>query len=838
VQHHHLDPKVAHALIGRFVYLHYLRSRKILSDEWLKGIDVEPDAVFTEKTRLNAFRTLTEKVDDRFNGNIFPIRWGESSAPDAGAVRAVARAFAGEEPDSGQLALFPMFDFAYIPIELLSAIYEQFLHDEGQGEEQGAFYTSEPVADYLLAEVETVKPLERGMTVLDPCCGSGIFLVLAYRRLIEQELRKRHARTLSPNQLATILTSSICGVERNPEACLVAEFSLILTLLSYVKPPELDAHDGFRFPELHNRQIYHCDFFSDDSPFWQTGRQFDWIVGNVPWIELDPHDENERPAVDWIHRAQTAGMPVARYRTSEAFSWRVRERSAPAGVTGLITHATSLTNDQSEDYRRAFFTQNAVHRITNFANLAYVLFESAEEPAANIIYSPATPDSVPTDIVHFGPLVVNQPATAPDQSRRRRAPWVLTICESEIQTVSTAEAAKGLATTWKRALWGNPRDRRALERLRRILPNSLGALAATRGWHLSLGLQLRADKGADAEHPNQSEASLTGLSVLDPRQLQKTANRLSVPKDWLVDNRWGTFIREGRDAGLGIVNHPHLFLWNDFAAFSDQDFIFRHPKLGLSAPAEDADWLRAVSAIWSSSITPYCLFLDLSAGWGISRSTIDLGDAKCMPMPEFTDEQVHALSTLHRSMAAEESRLQGRDDWQRRLDEGVAGILKIPSQVVLLAREFSKFRLPLVKGKVPRAVTLAPDLNQLRDYARRLASELDAFIERRARRHRVSILKAQAGIVATVELLPRGQTGGTAVRDATGDEQQSVLDILHAAQQKLAQWVYVCRSVRVFASNRIHICKPPRSLEWTETQALLDAADIIAEVAETSGGSA
>jgi hypothetical protein len=56
---------------------------------------------------------------------------------------------------------------------------------------------------------------------------------------------------------------------------------------------------------------------------------------------------------------------------------------------------------------------------------------------------------------------------------------------------------------------------------------------------------------------------------------------------------------------------------------------------------------------------------------------------------------------------------------------------------------------------------------------------------------------------------------------------------LNAASQQYGQWVYVQRSVRVFSGNTIHLCKPARRLEWTETQALLDCADIIAEVAES-----
>jgi hypothetical protein len=81
-------------------------------------------------------------------------------------------------------------------------------------------------------------------------------------------------------------------------------------------------------------------------------------------------------------------------------------------------------------------------------------------------------------------------------------------------------------------------------------------------------------------------------------------------------------------------------------------------------------------------------------------------------------------------------------------------------------------------------------------------------------------------------VLPKGRTAKPTAREATGEERLAIQDILKAAQRQLAQWVYVRRSVRVFAGDRVHLCKPPRRLEWTETQALLDAADIIAEVAE------
>lgn len=831
VSRHRVRPPDAHAVIGKFVYLYYLKHRDILSDKWMRDNGVEPDSVFSPEATLTGFRRLCDAVDERFNGNIFPIHWSGDHAPGAEAVKEIARAFAGEELRSGQMHLpFRAYDFSFIPIELLSAIYEQFLHDQGKGHKVGAFYTPEPAADYLISELDSVKKLKPGMKILDPCCGSGIFLVLAYRRLIELERQKRKDGKLTPRELRDILRESIYGVERNRDACLVTEFSLILTLLSYVEPPELHRNPAFTFPDLHNDRIFESDFFNDESAFTRSDLRFDWIVGNPPWMEIDPNDAEEQSAVKWIKSASTtSSMPVARFRAAEAFSWRVRDRVAEGGTIALFIPASTLTNAQLMDYRQAFFFKNTVHRITNFANLAYVLFPSAEEPAATVVYSPATSDEAKPPIIHYGPLVVNQVATRPGEARKKRSAWSVTICENEIQAVLPEEATEGSELTWKLALWGNHRDRRVLERIRRLFPNTLGAMAQSKNWSLKLGVQLRSDAGTKRE-PNERVPALQGLKVLAGDKFLDSSYRFSVPASCLETNSYGTFVRvRGGQGGVAIVPAPHLFLWNHFAAFSDKGFILRHPKIGLSAPKGDADFLRAVSLVWSSCLIQYYLFF-LSSSWGIGRSTIDLGDAEQVPMPNFTDEQVERLAKLHRQLVQVESAEPGSNNIQATLDKEITEVLGVPPQVALVAREFVEIRLRLVKGKAPTEVTQPPTLEQLEAYAKRLASELDDFVEGKGRRHLVSVLKAEKGIVATVEIVRSDRSLKPVVKDADAADAESVRALLKQAEKRLSQWAYVQRGVRVFAGSKIHICKLPRRLDWTETQALLDSDDIIAEV--------
>ena len=832
---HGLNEAVSHSLIGKFVYLHYLRARGILSDEWLEEVaKVHPKAVFTSRATLAAFRRTAEKVEETFNGKVFPLAWHRRDAPRAGAIRAVARVFAGDDILTGQMHLpFTAYDFSYIPIELLSAIYQRFLHreDPGASNSDGAHYTPEPLANYLLSEASSVRRLEPGMRVLDPCCGSGVFLVGAFRRLIEAECRRQGRTALRPSEVRGILTESIYGVERNPTACQIAAFSLTLAMLNYVEPRELHRHKSFRFPPLIGENLFVEDFFASDGQFWARGDgrdrsslQFDWIVGNPPWTELDPDDPKSEPIMEWA-RLEGNSAKLVRNRTAEAFAWRALERLSPGGVVGLVLPAKALTNDQLQTWRAKFFSENRVHRLTNLSNLAYVIFPTAQEPAMTVVYSLPDASREQGDILHIGPFVANQLPI-----RETRTAWTISLTESEIETVPTREAARGEASTWKLALWGDHRDRRELERLRQVFPTTLEELAQERGWKLTLGLQLRSNAG-NAKHPNEYVEELEGVPLLRHRGLISEGPCLEADDELIAENSKGCFVRQrSGKRGLEIVRGPHVFLWNDFAAFSERDFIIEHSKVGLSSPSHDASRLRAVSLLWTCSLTQYLLFFELSSDWGIGRSLIDLGDARRVRLPRLEDKSVDDLCGLHFRLASElRCGLLPRARLRERIDKEVAHRLNLPASLIKAASAFVTERLALNRGKVPDAALRSPDPATLAAYGRQLAATLDDFLGGKAR-HRVTVLYSSGGIAATVELAKAGPPIEPQVRQAQGQDEQTLSRLLAAAQQQFSQWVYVKRSVRVIDGDRIHVIKPSRKIEWTEHRALLDADDIIAEV--------
>jgi type I restriction-modification system DNA methylase subunit len=826
-----LDLPIIHALIGKYVYIRYLYDRKILSAEWLAENNLNLDSVLSRNATLAGLLHLTEVLENRFNGAIFPLPSNIEATLSDATVALVASTFKGDDPISGQLHLdFEAYDFSYIPVETLSSIYEQFLHSQGTGKKVGAVYTPEPVADYLLCELEESKPLLSGMKILDPCCGSGIFLVLAYRRLIELALAQSPNNRLKPTELRKILCENLYGIERNKEACYVAEFSLILTLLNYIDPPDLHRNKQFKFPSLHNTQIFECDFFDDESEFWKQHKKFDWIVGNPPWIELKPETVDEGLARSWIRR-NIEERPATGNRVCEAFSWRVVDLLTPNGYVGLLIHAKSLFNHESEKYRKLFFTQHEISRITNFSNLAYVLFGGrGEAPAATILYRVALPNVGKPEIVHYAPFVVNQVSNRPWKPDKKNPTWIITINSNEIQTVSPDSAEIGDMSTWKLAFWGSYRDQRAIKRLKKLFPTTLGDLVKQKGWHLHQGLEIRSQ---DAKEEIEGAPYLKDWKKLDSDKMARSKLRFSIPQEALKEiSEEELFIRKGRRLGFTTARAPHLILNPTYFIFSDEDFVIPHPKVGISADGIDADYLCALSVFFSSSVIFYYLFFQ-SSSWGIDRSLISPKDVKGVPIPEMSPEQISELSSLQRDLKNLESNNSISDNFlQNRLDDSIETILEIPKSLSLIARDFAQVRIKLNKGKAVVSATEQPQEIDLLRYGLCLRDELDAFTEGSGLRHKVGLTYSKQSIVCSVEFV-RSATSTSidvTVERTQGDLSLFLNSIQEKAKQRFSQWVYVQRSLRIFEDSKVYICKSPRLIDWTRTQALNDSDDIIAEI--------
>lgn len=541
-----LAKSISHAFIGRYVYLRYLHDRGFLSERKLSRWKLEKAQIFSRDATLEAFTRLNANLDDAtdgLNGAVFPFEAGTITQQH---LTTVASAFCGDDPKSGQTVFsFAVYDFSYIPIETLSVIYEQFLHeaDENQesvvkkrtaqskGKEQGAYYTPIPLVNFLLAEMDARQPLVAGMKVLDPSCGSGAFLVQTYRMLIERAVRANGSKIIPPSELRAILTNQIFGLDRDTDACRIAEMSLIVTLLDYVDPPDLEGkYKSFRLPKLASKNIFEADFFDQEGDWQRALREksnlapFDWIVGNPPWKEITnpPKKSQDQKALNWMLAKDAP--PIGGNQIAEAFVWKSCTYLKKGGVSGLVLPAMTLFKDESTAFRKRLFSQVNVWSVVNFANLNHVLFSGRTiVPVMTLFFENSTVSDYDGDpIITYAPLVLNQEANKPLRTGRQLDTWNLVINGSEVREIIRSDAVEGDALTWKLAMWGSYRDKKLLKHLTKF--SSLENFCETHKLHCAEGFQLREDPNGISI--TQQDGKIIVVAVLATGPLEKAGIRV------------------------------------------------------------------------------------------------------------------------------------------------------------------------------------------------------------------------------------------------------------------------------------------------------------------------
>jgi hypothetical protein len=203
----------------------------------------------------------------------------------------------------------------------------------------GVYYTPEPVVNYLVeqtlapwfADAKTVcgypDPEEGAPTaavaaayverlqairIVDPACGSGAFLISAFRRLLAERIAAardvERARGGTPSAIdeapliATILRDNIYGVDINPASVEIAKLALWLHSARASAPLSSLEHtirignslvgEDFWFgrqrtPQAEER-VRTLDWRAAFPEAWPAGRDggFDVVLGNPPYVKL------------------------------------------------------------------------------------------------------------------------------------------------------------------------------------------------------------------------------------------------------------------------------------------------------------------------------------------------------------------------------------------------------------------------------------------------------------------------------------------------------------------------------------------------------------------------
>ena len=246
------------ALLCRLVFTCYLFDRRVIGKSYLRHVGI-PDASHLRdilriqphtKAKTELYR-LFKKLRKDFNGDLFGAKLDSESELaldeklDSEAelvlddhIHGLNDFFQGTNVRTGQMSFWP-YDFAIIPIETISAIYERFL--KADDHQSGAFYTPRFLAEVVLDMALEGTPTLIGKRFFDPACGSGIFLVGLFNRIAEEwkQANPTTGHEEKAKELMRLLRGSLFGVDKSSTACRITAFSLYLAYLDQLAPRDI-----------------------------------------------------------------------------------------------------------------------------------------------------------------------------------------------------------------------------------------------------------------------------------------------------------------------------------------------------------------------------------------------------------------------------------------------------------------------------------------------------------------------------------------------------------------------------------------------------------------------
>jgi hypothetical protein len=386
--------KITNALLGKIIFIRYLIDKKVeLNFEDKSKIWDNDDLCNLLRNHKRTKQFFDYLADHKigFNGDLFPLTSKEYSMIPKDVYNIIIRLLKSEDIGTGQPSLFNMYDFSIIPIEFISNIYESFIGIDNQAE-GGVYYTPLFLVDYILSET-VAKAIERNKNtdckVLDPACGSGVFLVETLRKLIEQYLvsnKKKPIRmTDFKKKIKEIAQDNIFGIDRDESSIQVAIFSVYLTLLDYMDPPEISS---FQFPKLLGSNFFHDDFFNTEADFNEKlkTKHFSFIIGNPPWKR--GNSKGNSLFIKYINNRKLEernnGEPfieIGNREIAQAFLLRSRDFSDEETNSALIVTSKVLYNLQSANFRKYFLHHYFIDHVFELAPVRREVFNKSNDKA-------------------------------------------------------------------------------------------------------------------------------------------------------------------------------------------------------------------------------------------------------------------------------------------------------------------------------------------------------------------------------------------------------------------------------------------------------------------------
>lgn len=602
------NPILRHLLL-LMVLVKYLEDRSVFPNGWFgrfhKGarnfFDVLRGGDPQEVYRLLDF------LERKFNGDVFSIpREGKQELTEK-----ILNHFADlveAKTINQQRYLWAQFSFEHLPVEIISHLYQRFVHSG-----QGAVYTPHFLASLLLDHAMPYNILTGKERVLDPACGSGVFLVGAFRRLINVWRSKNSWQRPDVDSLKEILKRSVFGVELDQNAVHLTAFSLCLAICDALQPDVIWRE--LKLDRLRQSNIFDSDFFTviQDYHINNTGilnNRFDIIVGNPPFLseltltgkKIDKQAQRLDGSRGSLPDKQAAYLFLEQILATAKNDCRIC----------LIQPSGFLYNQNAKSFRTALLRKFKIEAILDFTSIRK-LYDGADPKTIAVLARPCSPQD-DHHITH--------------RTFRRTVSVHERIC-FELDHYDYHRVSQKVAETdsyvWRVNLLGGGRLLGISQRLRSM--RTLADYVNQPGWDFGEGyIAARTGRRTPAEF-------LTGKPLLPAEALTDEGidkSRIKTVEETLFRS---AYTEKRYSAPLILIRKIESFPID----FLEEGFLaYRNKIVGIHAPLTDANKLRELydNIVNKHNMYKFCCILHGLESIVVRATAYYKSDIEILPYPE------------------------------------------------------------------------------------------------------------------------------------------------------------------------------------------------------------
>lgn len=395
-----LDKHVALKLLVQSLLIKYLEERDEDSKSgYFAGTYFKKNfqcTNFCEVIRKGKLLFLLDKLAEDFNGKIF--EWhkeyekAEREAINKSHVRKLADYLDANNKD-GQFVIWNLYSFKHLPVEVISSVYEELLTDS-----KDIVYTPEMIVSTLVDECMPLKIPKKDFKLIDISCGSGIFLVKAYKRIVQwwrYEQWQKTGKLEKPSlyTLKNLLLKNIYGVDIQQDAIRLSIFSLSLAMLDEVNldPP---TWEELKFPDMSNN-IVTKDFFKfimGDHP-----DNFSMVIGNPPFNPPKTHDGKKPSNSNYIKSMKekygyTSEIHIPTQNIALHFLVQSFKLLKEGGLLCLIQPSGPILYQDEQEFKKNFFSKINLLQVIDFSKLSDCLWGKAKIATVAFFAQNSLPD--------------------------------------------------------------------------------------------------------------------------------------------------------------------------------------------------------------------------------------------------------------------------------------------------------------------------------------------------------------------------------------------------------------------------------------------------------------